>query len=128
MTLIDLLQIPYRDGGRDATGCDCWGLARLARHHLFGKPLLPEIAGQYEGKPRAITGQYQTQAERMRRVSSPVPGAIIAVKRGPICFHVALMLDDGHVLETLQGTAPRRIPWSVFSRAYRVNQLEFYCD
>jgi cell wall-associated NlpC family hydrolase len=31
--------IPYRDGGRDRTGCDCWGLIRLVYAEVLGAAL-----------------------------------------------------------------------------------------
>lgn len=127
MTLVDFLLTRYLDGGRDPkVGLDCWGLVRLARHHLMGLPMLPEIAGEFEGRPHRITTAYRKQTAKMRPVPLGTPGSVIAVKRGSVCFHVALMLDDGHVLETVQKTGPRRLPLSAFRAAYSVNTLEAY--
>ena len=37
--------IPYRDDGRDARGCDCWGFYRLIAIEQFGfePPLYPDV-------------------------------------------------------------------------------------
>lgn len=49
MTLDELLRVPYERNARGPQALDCWGQVRLARLHLFGRPLLPafcEVASE----------------------------------------------------------------------------------
>jgi len=42
----DFIGLPYTDKGRDRTGCDCWGLVRLALAEVAGITL-PDYSDAY---------------------------------------------------------------------------------
>lgn len=102
MTLDDLLAVPYVPDGREPTGADCYGLTRLARVHLFGKPWMP-AHGAVEGhNKRALTGAVMQEAANYRPCR-PHPGAIATAWRGKLCTHIAIVVSvDGRpmILET----------------------------
>lgn len=102
MTLDDLLAVPYVANGRTQQGADCYGLVRMARVYLFGKPWMP-VHGDVEGSDKqALTAAMQQEALNYRQVR-PYPGAIAAAFRGKLCTHIAIVVDvDGKrmILET----------------------------
>lgn len=102
MTLDDLLAVPYVADGREPAGADCYGLTRLARAHLFGKPWMP-LHGAIEGhNKRALTGAVMQEAEGYQPCR-PHPGAIATAWRGKLCTHIAIVVAiDGRpmILET----------------------------
>lgn len=102
MTLNDLLDVPYIPNGRSAEGADCYGLTRMARVYLFGKPWMP-VHGAVEGSDKkALTGAVTEEAARYREVK-PYPAAVATAWRGKLCTHIAVVVDvDGRrmILET----------------------------
>lgn len=102
MTLDDLLAVPYVANGRSQSGADCYGLVRMARVYLFGKPWMA-VHGAVEGSDkRALTQAVQQESANYRQVK-PYPGAIACAFRGSLCAHIAIVVDiDGKrmILET----------------------------
>lgn len=43
--------LPFKDGGRDRAGIDCWGLIRLVYAELWGLDL-PDLSGRYDDLSR----------------------------------------------------------------------------
>ncbi|EPP5594125.1 phage tail protein [Vibrio cholerae] len=93
MTLTDIMNIPYRDHGRDASGVDCWGFVRLVRHHHHGLPLLASFGavapddkqGMTDGYHQVVTGYVQTE---------PVDGAIACHFVGETLVHVGVVVNE----------------------------------
>ena len=102
MNLDDLLAVPYVANGRTQQGADCYGIVRMARVHLFGKPWMPVHGGVEGSDKRALTEAMQQEAANYREVR-PYPGAIACAFRGKLCTHIAIVVDvDGKrmILET----------------------------
>ena len=86
------LDASYEDGGRSHARLDCWGLARLVRHEVYGLPLLPSWGHVRNTMPKEFTRAVNEGAGAMERCE-PEVGAIACVWRGLICFHVAVIVE-----------------------------------
>lgn len=116
----------YADGGRGPVECDCYGLARLVRHHVFGLPLLPEYAGV---DPR----DKGEAAPRLREVAgsmqpcTPIEGAFVLAFTGDIGGHCGVVVNrDGRpgVLECDVNVNTRWTPLRKWRRLW--TRLEYY--
>ena len=91
------LSASYEDGGRGPALLDCWGLARLVRHEVYGLPLLPSWGYVRNTMPKEFTRAVSEGAAAMERCD-PEVGAIACVWRGLICIHVAVIVEvDGRL-------------------------------
>jgi hypothetical protein len=91
------LNASYEDGGRGPARLDCWGLARLVRHEVYGLPLLPSWGYVRNTMPKEFTKAVNEGAAAMERCE-PEVGAIACVWRGQICIHVAVIIEvDGRL-------------------------------
>lgn len=132
MNLNDLLDVPYVPDGRQPTGADCYGLVRLARVHLFGKPWMPEHGAVQGSDKRALT-RAMLDESRNYRICDPHPGAIAAAYRGKLCTHIAIVVDvDGlpMILETDEPGQGRHGPRLVSIRQFESRYLRvvYYDD
>lgn len=119
-----LTEYRHKFGCRGENGLiDCWGLTRLARHELYGKPLLPSFKDKTD-----INDGYIEHAPFMQRLKTRVDGAVIAVIKYGICVHVALAVGD-NVLEIKRtGQRARLIMWKDFIKQYPapIWEIRFY--
>lgn len=132
MTLNDLLNIPYLANGRQPDGADCYGLARLARVYLFGKPWMPEHGAVKGADKRAMTKAAQEEAANFQ-VCQPHPGSLAFCYRGRLCTHIAIVVEiDGRpmILETDEPGRGRHGPRlvSIKSLKQRFLRVVFYDD
>lgn len=115
------LSTRYVKGGRGPIELDCYGLVRLARSELFGKPLMPLCTEAVPGRFRAITGAVESVSSllAMRPVDRTL-GAVATAWRGTLCVHVGLVVEaDGRewILETDE-PGPRLTPPRLFEKRY----------
>lgn len=132
MDLTDLLQVPYVSNGRLPTGADCYGLVRLARVHLFGKPWMPEHGAVEGSDKKALTRAMLAESGNYRECR-PSPGAIACCYRGRLCTHIAIVVSvDGKrmILETDEpgrgNHGPRLVNLKQFER--RFLKVVYYDD
>lgn len=114
------LSSTYVDGGREIGALDCFGLVRLVRHHHCGKRLLPSFGTIRNTQPKEFTRAYQQESANMEECE-PEHGAIAAVFRGPLCIHVAVIieLENGlHALEINPKKGARLMRVSDFESQY----------
>jgi cell wall-associated NlpC family hydrolase len=91
--------LPFKDGGRDRAGVDCWGLVALAYREILGieLPLYGEISAN---DLRRVSREVDAGKDGWTRVD--VPQAMdVAVMRLPSSArpgHVGLYDGAGHIL------------------------------
>lgn len=123
MTLNDYIGKEYEDGARGPFRYDCWGLVREIRHEVYCLPLLPSHGHVRHTMPIEFTRAYQEVAKQME-VCNPCKleaGAVAAVFRGRVCFHVAVVVEiDGDlaVMEINPNTNCRWLRIPDFERRY----------
>lgn len=128
VTLDTLLKTNYVKFGRETPNLDCWGLARLARHHLFGRELLPAYDTIDPGDKASLTKAALLEREVGGFLEcEPRPGAIALAWRGGECVHIGVVVEtDGRlwVLETEEGVGPTLTRVPVFERSFA--QVVYY--
>jgi len=124
------LQTRYVRGGRGPVELDCWGLVRLARHEIYGKPLLPACTDARPGNLRVITRSCHEVAGCEGLQPGPaVPGSIATAWSARLCVHVGLVVQaDGRrwVLETDEPVGPCITPLRAFEARY--SRVVYYAD
>lgn len=95
------LGLPYRDLGRDVSGCDCWGLVHL----VYGRELktdLPTYAHAYHSTDeRAEIARLIGEAERSsiwHRVYDPEPFDLVTFRRGRLTSHIGIVIRPDWML------------------------------
>ncbi|MBF8720182.1 hypothetical protein [Pseudomonas guariconensis] len=119
----------YEDCGRELPRVDCWGLTRLARHELYGMPLLESFGGVIRSSAMSFQRAYRRQVEAALEVCQPFPGAIAAAMDGDACVHIALVVSrEGRlqVLEINPGSGARILRLQDFMENF--SRVIFYRD
>jgi hypothetical protein len=71
------VNIPFADGGRDISGCDCWGLVRLVYQQEFGIDL-PSFSGEYDvNDPQLLHDLIAQYKESWETLAEPEPGCVV---------------------------------------------------
>lgn len=125
------LTATYEDGGRALPCIDCWGLTILARHEMFGLPMLSSFGEVRHSNPRAFQRAYHSQVQAALEECRPFPGAIAAALHGDLCVHVGLVVErEGRlqVLEINPGTQARIVRLQDFRDRDIFTKVIFYRD
>lgn len=105
----DYSAIPYRKGGLDETGVDCWGLVRMAYLDELGieLPAFPE----QDGDGDAMADRLAMERERWRTVTDPQPMDVVVMRVEGMPKHVAVYIGDGMMTHALKsaGVVTERI-------------------
>lgn len=107
MSLIDkFIGIPFKDGGRDLRGCDCWGLVMLYYREVL-KYDLPEYGIQALDFAK-ISEKMNAErvSDRWRTLDNPVPNCIALMRLGNSkdINHAAIYLEGGKLLQAYDKT------------------------
>lgn len=92
MDFTGYMTIPYRDGGRDRSGCDCWGLARLVLAERFGRAV-PSFDGHDADDVASLA-----LGSTFVPVDAPRPGDIALFMRHMKPAHAGVYLGGRHVI------------------------------
>ncbi len=93
MTLNEMMNIPYRDHGRDSSGVDCWGFIRLVRHHHHHLPMLASFGNVSPDDKAGMTQGYQSVITSFTQ-TKPVDGAIACHFIGDTLVHVGVVVNE----------------------------------
>ena len=93
----DLIGIPFKDGGRDMTGLDCWGLVQILYDRMGIQ--LPDYHIAAANEP-AVNAKMIDQAARWQRLDQPELGAVVLIANGACgrANHVGVYIGDGRMI------------------------------
>lgn len=102
----EFIGTPFVEFGRDRTGCDCWGLARLVYAEALGIDL-PSYSGQYASAEEhaeisALILDAALSPVWMLVDGSPEEFDIAVFRRGRMDTHVGIIVAPGLMLHMAQ--------------------------
>jgi probable lipoprotein NlpC len=103
--------IPFKEKGRDRSGCDCWGLARLIWREQFGLEV-PSYAEGYattkdvEDISAMVTGHPDRQLWQPFDLTQARAGDALLIRMRNRPMHVAVVLDPPWFLHIEEGMEP----------------------
>lgn len=105
-SLIERLQeIPYVEGGRDLSGCDCWGLVILYYSHVYGfdMPKFEDIyyrsSVDYETTVESIEIE-KNKLGIFEEQITPEQGDIVLINARGRPLHMGIVLDNTDMVHT----------------------------
>jgi cell wall-associated NlpC family hydrolase len=113
MVVDRLLGVPYRTGGRDAAGADCWGIVRLFMASTFDIRL-----PAYDGRRHEIEADLHASVGfwPMVGIDQVRPGDLLWLCSSGRTDHIGVAIDRRRMLHTTPSLGPRverfdRSPW-----------------
>lgn len=98
------IEIPFKECGRDRTGCDCWGLVCLV---FAGEKaiFLPEFNGKYETTKdlKAIQTLHDFERPKWVKVDIPKEFDLISLRIQGRPWHVGVVTQRGWMLHAARG-------------------------
>lgn len=103
----EYIGLPFKEFGRDRTGCDCWGLCRILLKDRHGIDV-PSYLGQYEGcvdaqgLPKLISAESADWDEVLPDWARP--GDIGVFRMRGVAMHTGYIVAKGVMLHVYDGT------------------------
>lgn len=100
--------IPFKDGGRDFSGLDCWGLVRLVWKEERGI-FMPDMGDEYSsafarGDVSRLFGEYTSQNWNIDVTDQPRRELdVLVFSFASIELHVGLWVAPGEMLHVMKG-------------------------
>ena len=91
--------IPYKYGGEDFSGADCWGLVRLYLKNELGIVVPRYYVGPYDKE--IIGAQIEFSKIDFKAVQMPAIGDIVLMNINGVTSHCGVYCGDGRMLHTL---------------------------
>jgi len=91
------LQVPYREGGREFDGCDCYGLISLFSREEQGFDLL-----DYKREPTALLESYCDHFDKIQ-IDEVQPFDFIVLSKEFEGDHCGIMIDNRHFIHMMIG-------------------------
>ena len=110
--MMDYLDIPFKDHGRDRSGCDCFGLVRLVLMEQYGITLPSLVEGYKDTEDRSVIAGLIDIAKplldfTMVNADGPLPGDVVVIRQGGQPCHVGIMVGPNSMLHTEAGSGPK---------------------
>lgn len=101
------IQIPYKSGGRDFDGCDCYGLVRLVLEKEFEK-VLPDYSQEYDNANNVkvtapIIKKYKPLLTGKKKESPDIGDLAVFNYRG-LPSHIGIYVGEGRILHILSNS------------------------
>jgi len=100
------MPIPFKEKGRDFSGCDCWGLGMLIMRRERGI-ILPGYEEFYERTTDKATLKAviaEQRQERWTEVEKPQAFDFILLKIDSVPMHVGVVTKPGKMIHCAKGT------------------------
>jgi len=92
------VNIPFKDGGRDINGCDCWGLVRLVYQQEFSIDL-PSFSGEYDvNDPKLLHEKIAQHKEGWEVLGEPEPGCVVLFRMFGSESHIGVAVSSTQFL------------------------------
>ena len=92
------VNIPFKDGGRDINGCDCWGLVRLVYQQEFSIDL-PSFSGEYDvNDPKLLHEKIAQHKEGWEVLGEPEPGCVVLFRMFGAESHIGVAISSTQFL------------------------------
>lgn len=104
--LNDFIGIPFKDGGRDYNGCDCWGLVALYFRDVLGVELPDYAISAKEFEFIRTKMLSELEREDWLVLNAPRGNSIALMRLGDSLGinHAAVLLPDGRLLQAYENT------------------------
>ena len=89
------INIPWKLGGRDISGLDCWGLVRLVYQEQLGRKL-PSFVDDPHALDLTVSGRakaFKAHLPEFYRVPEGAPFDIATMKIGGTLWHVGILVS-----------------------------------
>lgn len=116
-------EIPYLKNGRTKEGADCYGLAYIILHEVFGKDI-PELAKVIDGREVSLVIDVSRPLVDATQVETPVDGDLVLFFKGQVPAHIGVIWNKG-IIHTSEF---RGVVYEKLNSPYlkRFNKREYY--
>ena len=110
----DLLSVPFKWGGRDMSGMDCYGIV-VECCRRAGTPIKDPFMAITESVPPEEAMRIRKQSINLEEIEAPQVGGIVFGEWGGRS-HVGYIVERGKVLHAIEGEKARVSPVGIFRK------------
>ena len=104
MQYTDLIGVPFKDGGRNKNGLDCWGLVKILLERQCYKYIQDYYISAFNIKD--IHDELETNRHTWRKIEKPEVGCVVLLANGctAAANHVGIVVDDSRFIHAYART------------------------